>query len=165
MKSVKFFSKQKLQVDECPSPKVLTWGNLWDSGSAWEITALLKPDSFFGNNYSQHIVTMIHYSVRVVIGTILNDRSTVSSSSTIIIKWLLKGLVTEPTPHKKRYKKLRKSKGKAPYTLPSNILAIDAKKSFYYFKSLSDGVRVLRAICGSQQAEEPNDEDHKELTE
>lgn len=95
MKSVKFFSKQKLQVDECPSPKVLTWGSLSDSGSAWEITAPLSLTLFLVIAIHS-IVTVILYSVRVVTDTILNDRSTVSSSSTSIIQWLLKGLVTEP---------------------------------------------------------------------
>lgn len=126
-------------------PKGLTRGSLTDSSSAWEITAPLSLTLFLVVAIHS-IVTMILYSVRAVTGTILNDRSTVSSCSTSIIQWLLKGLVTEPIfayticstyrrknenylkqkptkdqlvhtnllppPPQKKYKKLRKSKGK-----------------------------------------------------
>ena len=134
MKSVKNFSKQKLQVDECPSPKVLTWGSLCDSGSAWEITAPLSLTLFLVIAIHS-IVTMILYSVRAVTGTILNDRSTVSSSSTSIIQWLLKGLVTEPifayticSTYRRKNENYLKQKPKIDQLVHTNLLPHTPKK-------------------------------------
>ena len=134
MKSVKIFSKQKLQVDECPSPKVPTWGSLCDSGSAWEITAPLSLTLFLVIAIHS-IVTMVLYSVRAVTGTILNDRSTVSSCSTSIIQWLLKGLVTEPifayticSTYRRKNENYLKQKPKIDQLVHTNLLPHTQKK-------------------------------------
>jgi hypothetical protein len=72
-----------------------TGGSLTSGGSAREITSpltLILPLEIAV--YS--IVAVILYSVRLVAGTTLKDRATVSSSSTSIIQRLLKGLITQP---------------------------------------------------------------------